>query len=144
MISRYFAAGYLSLLLTIVGCTADTPANPPNSTQQTDSDSIEETVTEIAELRDRIRDGFAAGNVDEAHGPLHDVGSCLEELSDLIANSELSGDDKQALEEHINTLFDSFGEVDKTLHGQDGSTYEEESATIDDAIENLVRSCTRQ
>jgi hypothetical protein len=32
---------------------------------------------------------------------------------------------------------DAFGRVDKTMHGQEGSTYSEESATIDAAVLEL-------
>ncbi len=100
---------------------------------------MEETVAEIVDLRNKIRDGFASGDVDAAHGPLHEVGDKLESLSKLAEKSSFREEDKQVIEEHINILFAAFGEVDKTLHGQDGSTYDEEADTIDAAMDKLVR-----
>ena len=36
---------------------------------------------------------------------------------------------------------DAFGNVDKTMHGQEGSTYAEESATIDTTLTALSAAC---
>ena len=41
----------------------------------------------------------------------------------------------------MTTLMDAFGRVDKTMHGQEGSTYAEESTTIDTALTALMTAC---
>ena len=141
MTFRHLFALPLSCVLLFAGCGDDTPSNAPESASQADSGSIEDKVALIVKLRDQIRDGFTSGDVDAAHGPLHDVGDKLDELSKLIAQSDLSDEDKKTIEGHINTLFAAFGEIDKTLHGQEGSTWEEEASTIEEAMEKLVQSC---
>ena len=88
-------------------------------------------VQELVSLRNVIRDGFAADDVDAAHGPLHDVGSVLEKLPELAKKQGLGEDDLNSVNAATEALFDAFGAVDKTLHGGDGSTYEEEADKID-------------
>lgn len=131
----------LSCVLLFAGCGDETPSNAPESASQEDSGSIEDKVASIVKLRDQIRDGFTSGDVDAAHGPLHDVGDKLDQLSKLITKSDLFDEDKQEIEGQINTLFAAFGEIDKTLHGQEGSTWEEEANTIDEAMKKLAQSC---
>ena len=126
----------VSVLLSS-GCSNESTTPAPES----DTVEIADVVTEIVDLRDQIRDGFANGDVDAAHGPLHDVGDRLETLSAVAGQSGLSAEDKDAVEDCVNTLFAAFGEVDKTLHGQEGSTYEEEAATIDETLEKLDSLC---
>lgn len=137
MALRFFAFTSLVGLLTLVGCSEQSPDNAAPA----DVGNVKDKVAEIVELRNRIRDGFASGDVDAAHEPLHDVGNRLKELSQLTADGDLPAADKEAIEGHINTLFAAFGEVDKTLHGQEGATYDEKSTTIDDTIEKLVQIC---
>lgn len=136
MALRLLATTSLSCILTLAGCSDES-----SERATADCGSLDDKVAKIVELRNKIRDGFASDDVDSAHGPLHAVGDMLEELSQLTTNSDLPSIDKQAIEGHINTLFAAFGEVDKTLHGQEGSTYNEEASTIDEAMENLVRIC---
>lgn len=100
--------------------------------------SLSAAVTEALELRNTIRDGFANGDVDAAHGPLHEIGHCLLTIPPA-AEEELSAEDAAVVSETIETLMDAFGEVDKTLHGGEGSTYEEEAKTIDAAFTTLTK-----
>ncbi len=133
-------------VLVLTGCSSETVTPPkpasgkPANAQKPDGESLKQAVAEIVKLRDQIRDGFADGDVDAAHGPLHEVGTKLEELSKLTAESELSDADQETVKDCVDKLFTAFGEVDKTLHGQEGSTYEEEAATIDKAMETLVKT----
>ena len=131
------------LQFSIVSFLLSSGCSNQSTTPAPESDTVEiaDVVTEIVDLRDQIRDGFANGDVDAAHGPLHDVGDRLETLSAVAGQSGLSAEDKDAVEDCVNTLFAAFGEVDKTLHGQEGSTYEEEAATIDEALEKLDSLC---
>jgi len=99
--------------------------------------SLDEGLKELVALRDTVRDAFANNDTETAHGPLHDVGHLLEDITGLIEKSGLSDEAVAAAKQDIETLFDSFGAVDKTMHGQEGSTYSEVSAKIDAAIHSL-------
>jgi len=69
--------------------------------------------------------------------PLHEVGHLLEDITALFEGQELTAEQRDIAKQNIDTLFDSFGEVDSTLHGQDGATYKEVSDEIDAAITAL-------
>lgn len=130
----------LSISLMIVsGCadSGDTSNKQTSASSNTASDSqpsLNEAVAKIIELRNQIRDGFAAEDVDAAHGPLHEVGDVLTSLEQISGNSELTDEQQATLSTATEDLLDAFGAVDKTLHGGDGSTYEEEAQKIDSAI----------
>lgn len=100
-------------------------------------ESLEDGLKELATLRDTVRDAFAKNDTETAHGPLHDVGHLLEDITALTAKRGLSDEAIATAKQNIETLFDSFGAVDKTMHGKEGSTYDEVSAEIDAAIQAL-------
>ena len=92
-------------------------------------------LSELTELRDTVRDAFAKDDGDAAHGPLHDVGPLLEEVSELADHAHLSDEAKDTIESNVETLLDAFGAVDKSMHSDDeGSAYSEVSEKIDAAI----------
>ncbi len=94
-------------------------------------ETLDEGLKELVALRDTVRDAFAKNDTETAHGPLHDVGHLLEDITGLIEKRGLSDEAVAAAKQNIETLFDSFGAVDKTMHGQEGSTYNEVSAKIE-------------
>lgn len=96
--------------------------------------TLEDGLKELTELRNTVRDAFAADDIDTAHGPLHDVGHLLEDITGLVEKRDLSPEQKELAKQNIESLFDLFGSVDRTLHGQDGTTYSEASEKIDAAI----------
>ncbi len=104
-------------------------------------ESLRDAVAELTSTRDAIRDAFAKNDQDAAHDPLHEVGHVLEAIPELAKKEKVSVKDQNAIEKAVNDLMDAFGRVDKTMHGQEGSTYSEESATIDAAVEALSQAC---
>ena len=123
-------------LLILTGCAES--ENSSGSTETTapsgNLPSLQEAVAGIVALRDQIRDGFASDDLDAAHGPLHDIGDLLTQLQQISKGSELTKEQVNSLSVATDQLLDAFGAVDKTFHGGDGSTYEEEAETIDAAI----------
>ncbi|MCH2212552.1 MAG: hypothetical protein MK110_14705 [Fuerstiella sp.] len=143
-------ASLLSLL--ILGCsdsTSGTSTLSPDHTGQHDHGeeeshsghdhpgTLEEGLKELTELRDTVRDAFAADDIDTAHGPLHDVGHLLEDIAALVERQELSDEQRDLVKKNIKSLFDLFGAVDSTLHGDEGKTYSEVSDQIDTALSAL-------
>tara|TARA_R110002073_G_scaffold5624_28_gene34734 strand:- start:9617 stop:10219 length:603 start_codon:yes stop_codon:yes gene_type:complete len=104
-------------------------------------DTYADSVKLLGEMRDKIRDGFAAGNVEEADGPLHEVGHLLEHIETLVAKSSLSDDQKKQAANAIESLFDSFGEVDARVHdkqGKAGKEYSDVTESVDASIKVLA------
>lgn len=101
-------------------------------------ESLKDGISQLTTLRDVIRDSFAKNDQDAAHGPLHEVGEILEVIPDLSMKEKVSAESRIIIQSSVNTLMDAFGRVDKTMHGQEGSTYSEESATIDAALTTLI------
>ena len=137
-------------LLVGSGCSDTTKTAPVISSQKQSHDqgehdhgpeSLKVALAELTSLRDTIRDSFAKNDQDAAHGPLHDVGAILEAIPELAKKEKVSAENQAAIETAVNTLMDAFGNVDKTMHGQEGSTYAEESATIDTALTALAAAC---
>ena len=104
-------------------------------------ESLTDAMNELTSMRNTIRDAFAKDDQDGAHGPLHDVGHVLEAIPELAMKEKVTAENQAAIEKSVNDLMDAFGRVDKTMHGQEGSTYAEESATIDAALEALSQAC---
>lgn len=102
------------------------------------AETLPEAITELTEMRNTIRDAFAKNDVDTAHDPLHEVGHVLELIPGLAEKHGVTGDALATIKSSTETLFEAFGNVDKTLHGGEGSTYAEESDRIDAALKALA------
>ena len=96
-------------------------------------------VSELVEMKNVIRDAFAANDPDKAHGPLHEVGHAIGELSGLAAKANLSADQMNSLKSACDTLMDAFGEIDKTFHGGEGKTYDEVASDIHTSMQTVTR-----
>lgn len=94
-----------------------------------------EVVSDIVAMRNTVRDGFASGDLDSAHGPLHEVGHSLEKLEGLAAKENLDAQQMESLKKATDELFDAFGEVDKTFHGAEGKSYDEVADEIGSALQ---------
>ena len=141
-------------LMFVAGC-GTSPTAPPSATKTADHDHDHEhehgneahehhletyalALAELTSLRDTTRDAFAKNDLDAAHEPLHEVGHVLDEIPKLAEKEGISGEALGNLKAAVKTLFDAFGDVDKTMHGQDGSKYSDVSAKIDDAVKVLT------
>jgi len=101
-------------------------------------ETLEQGLLELTNLRDTVREAFAADDVDTAHGPLHEVGHLLEDITALFDRQNLTSERRGIAKQNLDTLFDMFGKVDSTWHGQDGAAYKEVSDEIDAAITALL------
>ena len=108
-----------------------------------DFESLSEAVNEIESLRDTIRDGFAAGDADAAHDPLHHIGEVLIATENFIQTMDDS-EQKTAAAAAVESLLDDFTAVDQGLHGSEeskakGKKYDDVSKSIDEAIQTLKK-----
>ncbi|MGB4711788.1 MAG: hypothetical protein WBH50_14345 [Fuerstiella sp.] len=95
-------------------------------------------VEELVELRNSIRDSFAANDADGAHDPLHEVGDILADASKLAASAGLTEEQLKSVTEALQTLTEAYGSVDAVMHGQEGAEYKDVSAKVDAAVATLV------
>lgn len=148
MISKAgLAVSALSLTAFVfVGCAEQTEPTPVMTSHDHDHghehehpETLAGALSELTELRDTVRDAFAKDDGDAAHGPLHDVGHILEEVSELAGDANLSDEAIATIESNVETLLDAFGAVDKSMHSEDeGSDYSEVSEKIDAAITAIM------
>ena len=132
--------------LFAVGCgastTSETASTPSSSVESQHSESRVETykeaVDELVSLDKTMREAFANNDEDAAHGPLHDVGHLLEVVAKLSEKEGLTGEQQQSLKDAVDKLFDLYGTVDATMHGQEGKPYGEVSAEIDEHLAVLT------
>lgn len=101
------------------------------------AETLAEAVTELNELHSEIAKAFTADKPDDAHDALHDVGHVLEELAPFAKNEKLPDDRVAAIETAVTTLMDGYGELDKTMHGAEGKSWSEVSASIDEALKSI-------
>lgn len=150
---RYFRhASRIALLLCLclfAGCTDDDSLQGKRTAGEGASQhdhghnhdhapaTVRDGLAELTALRNKIRDAFAANDMDTAHDPLHEVGDVLTAIPELAKNENVDPGQQPAIQKAVDTLMDAFGRVDKTMHGQEGSTYSEESETIDAALVEL-------
>ena len=139
-------------VLAVTGCgVAEQDAPGPVMTAGSHDDhghghahpeTLAEAITELKELRDTVRDAFAKNDEDAAHGPLHDVGHLLEDVNELAEKSALTAEQQATIRTSTDTLFDAFGAVDNTMHGKEGSTWDEVSGKIDAAIDAMAAAAS--
>lgn len=103
--------------------------------------TLKEAIAQLTALRDTMKDAFAKNDMDAAHDPLHEVGHVLEAIPELAAKENVNPANLELIKTSVNTLMDAFGAVDKTMHGQEGSTYGEESNRIDTTLAGLTVLC---
>ena len=111
-----------------------------------ESESLADAVATIERLRSSVQESFAAGELDEADGPVHEVGHLLEELPELAAGESLSAIQQEQVKQAVDSLMDSFAALDERLHGGSdvGKSYDEVAAQIEEALAELKTVCQEE
>ncbi|MFN5734097.1 MAG: hypothetical protein ACK6D0_00210 [Planctomyces sp.] len=144
--SKSLASLALLSAVLVPGCQ-DAPPAPVADTHEHGEghhhpETLADALTELTELRDTIRDAFAADDTDKAHDPLHEVGHIIEVVQELAEKEKLPEERLAIVKSSAEELFNAFGEVDKTMHGGEGSTYKDVSGKIDAAMVALKAAIT--
>ena len=144
--SKSLASLALLSAVLVPGCQ-DAPPAPVADTHEHGEghhhpETLADALTELTELRDTIRDAFAADDTDKAHDPLHEVGHIIEVVQELAEKEKLPEDRLAIVKSSTEELFNAFGDVDKTMHGGEGSTYKDVSEKIDAAMVALKAAIT--
>jgi len=145
-ISRSLASLVVLPGVLLLGCQDAPPAPVAEMHEHGEGhhhpETLNDALTELTELRDTIRDAFAADDPDKAHDPLHEVGHIIEAVQELAEKEKLPEERLAAVKTSAEELFTAFGEVDKSMHGEEGSSYKDVSAKIDAAIAALKSAIT--
>jgi hypothetical protein len=109
--------------------------------QATEQEPLPENLSAgIAELQQHyqaIQEAFATQDVDQAHGPLHEVGGLLEALPGLAAQTDLTAEEKALVESSATAMFDAYATVDGAIHDGQQPDYAAVSDKLDQAMEQL-------
>lgn len=107
-----------------------------DSQAHSEPESLADAVAEIERLRGAIDQGFAAGDLDQADGPVHEIGHLIEELPELAAKESVSEEDQQQVKQAVDSLMDSFAALDERVHGgaSAGKSYDDVASQVDDAM----------
>jgi hypothetical protein len=117
--------------------SAPAPETAEHGHEHAHAETLAEAVTELDELHGAISKAFSANTPDDAHDPLHDTGDVLNEVVELAKTEKLPEDRLAAIETSVKALLDGYGELDKTMHGGEGKTWEEVSGPINESLKNL-------
>lgn len=145
---QFFACVALvaALPLALIGCnrTTDDANRPPVSIDELESEhahphaeTYAEAVAELDAMRSQISEASAAGDIEEAHDPLHEIGHTLEHVVELATKQGLEADAVAEIGAAVDTLLDAFGRVDAKLHDEEGAEYSEVEADVDAAFATL-------
>jgi len=144
--SKSLASLALLSAVLVPGCQDAPPAPVAESHEHGEGhhhpETLADALTELTELRDAIRDAFAKDDTDKAHDPLHEVGHIIEVVQELAEKEKLPEDRLAIVKSSTEELFNAFGDVDKTMHGGEGSTYKDVSEKIDAAMVALKAAIT--
>lgn len=145
-----FSKSLVSLFLLpavfVLGCQETSPTPVVESHEHEEGhhhpETLAEALTELTELRDTIRDAFAKDDADKAHDPLHEVGHILDAVKELAEKEKLPEERLAAVKSSVEELFTAYGDVDKLMHGGEGTAYKDVSGRIDAAIVTLKAAIT--
>jgi hypothetical protein len=98
-----------------------------------------EGVTKLKEFNEVISVAMESDDPDAAHDPLHEIGSLLNRLPELAADTDLAESDWEEVNQEVDKLFEAFKEVDVAFHngGDKKAAYESSKANIDEGVAYL-------
>ena len=94
--------------------------------------SLKEALETIEKYRAEIKEAFSKKQPEDAHEALHEVGHSLESITNLAGAT--TEEEKQSVKKAVDELFECFGAMDETLHGETGKSYHEVADRIDTAL----------
>lgn len=133
---KYLSGFCLALSLFIVGCSGDSTTKTSNEKSEPKEEhshpkTFDEAVKQVVVLDKKIRGAFAENDEDTAHGPLHEIGHLLDDMPEL--------DKQQAdIQKAVEKLFEAYTAVDSGMHGEEGKSYKDVTADIDEALKTLT------
>lgn len=96
-----------------------------------------EAVEKVQQLRTAVRDNLAAKEKGKADDAVHEVGHVLEDLPKLAESASLAPEALSEVKKATDELLDLFGKIDEQIHADKEPNYDEVSAKIDAAVEQL-------
>jgi hypothetical protein len=114
---------------------------PPEVESHDHPDSFPEALEQLKQFKDQIKTAFESGNPDSAHDALHEIGHVLECLPELAGKLTTDPAQTASVVEAQTKLFDAYGKLDESMHGQkpEPFKYETVAADVDAAFEALSK-----
>jgi uncharacterized protein YukE len=147
---QFFALGLIVLsvaTIQLTGCEPKPTPKPSNAGAQDHGHdhghdhpqpkSLADAIKMFEEYRGKIKTAFADKKPEDAHGALHEIGEAIMGIEKFALAASTTDEAKNATKGVIKDLIDSFGDIDKTLHGQEGKSYDEVAAKVDAAVAAL-------
>lgn len=103
-------------------------------------DSLHEAVEQLAGIEIAISEAITSGDVDAAHGPLHEVGELLQAIPEVAAETDLPKEEWEAVKAATDRLFGAYAVIDKAFHVKDGdkqAAYEQVASELTEALEEI-------
>ncbi|MGB7345467.1 MAG: hypothetical protein WBD20_14730, partial [Pirellulaceae bacterium] len=101
-------------------------------------DNYKDAVAELSTLSTKIADSIKSGDINDDHGPLHDVSGLLDGIAALAKKSSMDDDAKKAVAGAVDKLLDAYGDVDYRLHdAEKGKDYSDVAEDINAALKTL-------
>lgn len=121
----------LAVCFTISGCGSKQPADPK---------PMAESLGKLQDMAGEIIEAFKAGTPNQAHDQLHVVGDILGALPQQAMRAGLAATDISKIKESIESLFDGFGKLDKTLHSDEDVDLDVDaiSEQINESIDAII------
>ena len=102
--------------------------------------TLQVAITELRDMWADISTAMENSDPDAAHVPLHNVGSLLEAMPDLAADTDLPENQWSEIKVQADRLSGAFRDVDSAFHEKEGdklAAYESAKVTIDEGIAAL-------
>ncbi|MEM8736394.1 MAG: hypothetical protein AAGG44_19350 [Planctomycetota bacterium] len=130
-----------ALTIGAMGCSpppaADSEVTPTTGDSHDHPETLGEAVEMLSKQYAEIKAAFDAGTPDDAHGALHDVAHTMSEVNQFA--TDLPEESKASVATTVDTLMNSFGELDGSLHGV---SEEIDFAAIDAKIAEAMKTLT--
>lgn len=120
-------AASFAALLAVVGCAK--PSDPA---------PLADAVAQLQTHAKNILEAFENETPGEAHDALHQVGGTLKAIPEYALKAGVAPDETANITDCVNQLFDSFGQLDKTLHQPAGEASEIDLGAISWQVQTAI------
>ncbi|MCA9199535.1 MAG: hypothetical protein KDA87_18450 [Planctomycetales bacterium] len=113
----------LLLMLGVAGCqngteteTADHDHSSEGGGDSHAEMSFGDIVSEVVELKTAIQTAYDAGNPDNAHDAMHEIGHMIMHLGEAAGKAGMSTEDQASVTAAAEQLMEDFGKIDAGMH----------------------------
>jgi hypothetical protein len=129
----------------LMGCS-DTTTDTADGQSETNGDSgdghsehahpetFAEALAALVEQQTTIKEAFTSGDMEAAHGPLHEIGHTIDLLPELAEKEGVEGETLEGIKSASKSLFEAFQKLDDVMHGGEEIKYDDVAEEINAAL----------